>query len=118
MYARHNYNRHATQHNAHKYVVKTYQNTHCYCQCMSHTMTQKSYRNYSPPQYTRHVSHTKKTYHPRVNKFANVECFYCMTKGHSSNVCFYRKLNLQLLPSNYFDTNKPRPIKVSVQKNI
>ena len=118
MYTRHNYNRHVTQHNAHKHVAQTYQNTHCHCQCTSHTMTQKSYRNHLPPQHTRHVSHTRKTYHPRVNKFANVECFYCTTKGHSSNVCFYRKLHLQLLPSDYFETNQPRPRKVWVQKNV
>ena len=77
--------------------VQTYQNTYCHCHCMSHTMTQKSYRNHSPPQHTRYVSHTKKTYYPRVNKFANVECFYCMTKGHTSNVCYYRKLHLNML---------------------
>ena len=116
MYTRHNYNRHATQYNAHKHVAQSYQNTHC--QCMSHTMTQKSYRNHSSPQHTRHVSHTRKAYHPRVNKFANVKCFYCMTKGHSSNVCFYRKLHLQLPPSDYFETNQPRPRKVWVQKNV
>ena len=39
MYTRHNYNRHVTQHNAHKHVTQIYQNIHCYCQCMSHTMT-------------------------------------------------------------------------------
>ena len=47
MYTRHNHNKHATQHNAYKPVAQTYQNTHCHCQCMSHTMTQKSYRNHS-----------------------------------------------------------------------
>ena len=47
MYTRHNYDRYVTQHNAHKHVAQTYQNTHCHCQCMSHTMTQKSYRNNS-----------------------------------------------------------------------
>ena len=36
MYTRHN---HATQQNAHKHVAQTYQNTHCHCQCMSHTIT-------------------------------------------------------------------------------
>ena len=49
MYTRHNHNRHAIQHNAHKHVSQTYQNTHCHYQCMSHTMTQKNYRNHSPP---------------------------------------------------------------------
>ena len=39
MYTRHNHNRYATQHNAHKYVAQTYQNTHCHCQCIYHTMT-------------------------------------------------------------------------------
>ena len=118
MYTRHNHNRHATQHNTHKYIAQNYQNTHFHCQCISHTMTQKSYRKHPPPQHTRHVSHTRKAYHPRVNKFANVECFYCMTKGHSSNVCFYRKLHWQLRPSDYFETNQSRPRKVWVQNNV
>ena len=48
MYTKHNHNRHATQHNAYKYVTQTYQNAHYHCQCMSHNMTQKSYRNHSP----------------------------------------------------------------------
>ena len=47
IYTRYNYNRHATQYNTHKYVAQIYQNTHCHCQCMSHTITQKSYRNNS-----------------------------------------------------------------------
>ena len=118
MYTRHNHNRHATQHNAHKHVAQTYQNTHCHCQCMSHTMTQKSYINYSPPQHTRHVSYTREAYHPRRNKFSNIEFFYCMTKGHTSNVCFYRRLHLNLLPLDYRESNQPRPRKVWVQKNI
>ena len=112
MYTRHNHNRHATQYNAYKHITQTYQNTYYHCQCMSHTMTQKSYRNHSPPQ------HTRKACHPMRNKFANVEYFYCMTKGHTSNVCFYRKLHLQLLPSDYFETNQPRSRKVWVQKNV
>ena len=118
MYTRHNHNRHAAQHNAHKHVAQTYQKMHFHCQYMSHTMTQKSYRKHSPPQYTRCISHTRKTFHPRRNKFANVKYFYCMIKGHSSNVCFYRKLHLQLLPLDYFEINKPRPIKVWVQNNV
>ena len=105
-------------HNAHKHVAQTYQNTHCHCQCMSHTMTQKSYRIHPPPQHTRHVSHTRKAFHPRRNKFTNVECFYCMTKGHTSNVCFYRRLHLNLLPLDYLETHKPRPNKVWVQKVV
>ena len=118
MYTRHYHNRHATLHNAHKHVAQVYQNAHCHCNCMSHSMTQKSYRKHPPPQNTRHVSHTRKAYHPRVNKFTNVECFYCMTKGHTSNVCFYRKLHLNMLPLDYLETNQPRPIKVWVQKNV
>ena len=118
MYTRHNYSRHATQHNAHKHVAQTYQNTHCHCHCMSHTMTQNNVRKHTPQQHKRHVSYTRKPYHPRRNKFTNVECFYCMTKGHSSNVYFYRKLHLQLLPSDYFKTNKPRPRNVKVQRNV
>ena len=108
MYTRHNHNRHATQHNAHKHVAQTYQNTYCHCQCMSHTMTQKIYKNHSLPQHIRHVSHTRNSYSHRRNKFANVEYFYCMTKGHTSNVCFYRRLHLNLLPSDYLETNQPR----------
>ena len=41
MYTRHNNLKHVAQHNAHKHIAQTYQNTHCHCQCMSHTMTQK-----------------------------------------------------------------------------
>ena len=111
MYTRHNNHKHVAQHNAHKHVAQTYHNTHYHCQCMSHIMTQKSYRKHLPPQHTRHVSHTRKAYYPRINKFVNVECFYFMTKGHSSNICFYRKLYLQLLPSYYFETNQLRPRK-------
>ena len=112
MHTRHNYNRHVAQYNAHKHIAQIYKNTHCHCQCMSHTMTQKTYRKHSPPQHIRHISHTRKAYHPRVNKFANIEYFYCITKGHCSNVYFYRKLHLQLLHSDYFETNKPRTIKI------
>ena len=110
MYTRHNYNRHATQHNAHKHVAQTYQNTHCHC--ISHTITQKNYRKHSQPQHQMHVSHTRKSYFLRRNKFANVESFYCITKGHTSNVCFYRRLHLNLLPFDYLETNQPRQKKV------
>ena len=68
MYTRHNNHKHARQHNAHKYIAQTYQNAHYHYNCMSHTMTQKSYRKHPPPQNTRHISHTRKTYHPKVNK--------------------------------------------------
>ena len=91
---------------------------HCHYNCMTHSMTQKSYRKHPLPQNTRHVSYTRKAYHSRVNKFENVECFYCMTKGHTSNVCFYRKLHLNMLPLDYLETNQPRPRKVWVQKNV
>ena len=90
-------------------MAQTYQNTHCHYQCMSHTMTQKSYRHHSPSQNIRRVLYTRKAYHTRVNKFANIEYFYCMTKGHTSNVCFYRKLHLNMLPLDYLETNQPRP---------
>ena len=100
MYTRHNHNWHVIQHNAHKHVTQIYQNAHCHCNCMSHSMTQKSYRKHPLAQNTRHVSYTRKAYHPRVNKFANVECFYCMTKGH--------------IPFDYLETNQPRPRKVWV----
>ena len=112
MYTRHTNYKYITQHNAHKYIAQMHSNKYCHCQCMSHKMTQKSYRMHLSPQNTRHVSNTRKTYHPIVNKFANVECFYCMTKGHTSNVCFYRKLHLNMLPLDYLKTNQPRPRKV------
>ena len=80
MYTRHNNHKHARQHIAPKNVA------HCHCNCISHSMTQKSYRNHSSPQHTRHVSHTRNSYSTRRNKFANIECFYCMTKDHTSNV--------------------------------
>ena len=112
MYTRHNNHKHVRQHIAHKNTA------HCHCNCMSHSITHKRYRKPYVPQNTRHVSYTRKAYHPRVNKFANVECFYCMTKGHTSNVCFYRKLHLNMLPMDYLETNQPRPRKVWVQKDV
>ena len=118
MYTRHNNHKHVDQYNAHKHVAQTYHNTHYHCQCMSHTMTQKSYRNHSPPQHTRHISHTRNSYSLKRNKFANVECFYCMTKDYTSNVYFYRILYLNMLHLDYLDTNQPRPRKVWVQKNV
>ena len=114
MYTRHNNHKYVTQHNAHKYVALAYQNAHCHCNFMSHSMTQKNYRKHPPLQNTRHILHTKKAYHPRINKFANVECFYCMTKGHTSNVCFYKKLHLNMLPLDYLETNQLRPRKLSI----
>ena len=122
MYTRHYYNKHATQNNAHKYVAQAYQNAHCHCNyisySMTHSMTQKSYRKHHSPQHTGYVSYTRKAYHPRRNKFANVECFYCMTKGHNSNVYYYRKFHLNMLPIDYLETNQPRPRKVWVQKDV
>ena len=91
---------------------------HIFIAIVCHTITQKSYRKYYVPQNTRHVPCTRKAYHSRVNKFTNVECFYYMTKGHTSNVCYYRKLHLNMLPLDYFETNKPRPKKFWVQKNV
>ena len=96
MYTRHNNHKHVRQHNAQKNAA------HCHCQYVSHSVTQKSYRKHTSPQNTRHVPHIRKACHPR-NKFANVECFYCMKLGHTSNVCFYRRLHLNMLPVNYFD---------------
>ena len=106
-----------TRHNNHKLAIINHI-TKYRCNCMSHSMTQKSYKKHPTPQNTRHISHTRKVYHPRVNKFANVEWFHCMTKGHTSNVCFYRKLHLNMLPLDYLETNQPRLRKVRVQKNI
>ena len=106
MYTRHNNHKHIRQQIVPKNIAQ------CNCNCMSHSITQKSYRKHSLPQNTRHVSYTRKTYNPRVNKFMNVECFYCMIKGHTSNVCYYRKLHLNMLPMDYLETNQPRPRKV------
>ena len=102
MYTRHNNHKHARKHIAPKNT------THCHCNCMSHSINQKSYKKYPLPQNTRHVSYTRNSYSPRRNQFSNVEYFYCMTKGHTSNVCFYRRLGLNLLPSDYLETNQPR----------
>ena len=66
MYTRHNNHKHVAHHNAHEHVIQNYHNRHYHCQCMSHTMTQKSYRKHPPPQNTRHVSHTRKAYYPRI----------------------------------------------------
>ena len=109
-----------TRYNTTKYATQSPHNTQCHYQCMSHSllMAQKTFRKPTQPQHKRHVSHTRQLYAPRRNRFANVECFYCMTKGHTSNVCFYRRLHLQLLPLDYFETNQPRPIKVWVQKDM
>ena len=112
MYTRHNNHKHDRQHIALK------NNAYCHCNCMSQSITQKSYRKQSLPQNTRHVLYTRKAYHPRVNKFANVKCFYCIIKGHTSNVCFYRKLHLNMLPLDYLETNQPGPRKFWVQKNV
>ena len=118
IYTRHNNHKYVAQHNAHNHGAQVYHNTHCHCNCMSHSITQKSYRKHPSPQHKRHVPYTRKAYHPRINKFTNVECFYCMTKGHTSNVCYYRKFHLNMLPMDYHETNQPRPRKVWVQKNI
>ena len=56
MYIRHSNHKHVRQYIAPK-------NTgHFHCNCMSHSRTQKSYKNHSPPQHTRHVSHTRNSY--------------------------------------------------------
>ena len=59
MYTRHNHHKHVRQ----QFIPKN--TAHFHCNCMSHTMTQKSYRMHPPPQHIRHVSHTRKAYHPR-----------------------------------------------------
>ena len=112
MYTRHNNHKHTRQH------IAPTNTAHCHCKCMSHNMTQKNYRMHPPSQHTRHVSHTRRAYYPKRNKFVNVEYFYCMTKGYTSNVCFYRRLHLNLLPLDYLETHKPRPNKVWVQKIV
>ena len=118
MYTRHNNHKHVAQYNAHKHVAQTYQNIYCHYKCMSHTITQNNFRRHTQPQHQRHVSHTRNLYSLKINKFANVEYFYCMTKGHTSNVFFYRRLHLNLLPLDYLKTNQPRSRKVWVQKNV
>ena len=122
MYTRHNDYKHVRQpitnrNSAHRNSAHM-NSAHCHCDCMSHSIPQKGYRNHPPQQHKRHVPHTRKAFHPRINKFTNVECFYCMTKGHTSNVCYYRRLHLNMLPVNYNVTNQPRPRKVWVQKNV
>ena len=112
MYTRHNHHKHVRQHIAPKNTA------HCHCNCMSHSITQKNYRKHPLLQNTRHVPYIRKAYHSRVNKFANVECFYYMTKGHTSNVYYYRKLHLNMLPMDYLETNQSRPRKVWVQKDV
>ena len=108
MYTRHNHHKHVRQQFAYR------NSAHYHCNCMSHSTPQKGYRNHPPQQHKRHVPHPRKASHPRINKLANVECFYCMIKGHTSNVCYYRKLYLNMLPVNYNVTNQPRPRKVWV----
>ena len=117
MYTRHNNHKYVGQHNTHKHVAQAYHNKHCNCKCMSYSMTQKSYRKHTPPQQQRHVPYVRHSNSPR-NKFTNIECFYFMTKGHTSNVCFYRRLHLNMLPLDYLETNQPRPRKVWVQKDV
>ena len=70
-----------------------------------------------PDRESMQFSNVKYSYASRLNRFVNVKCFYCMTFMHSSNVCYYRRLHLQLLPLDYLETNQPRPLKVWVQKN-
>ena len=142
MYTRHNDKRHVRQpianrnsvyrNHAHRnpahlnsaYRISAPRNTayrnsaHYHYNCMSHSTPQKGYRNHPPQQHKRHVSHPRKAFHPRINRLANVEYFYCLTKGHTSNVCYYRKLHLNMLPKDYNVTNQPRPRKVWVQKDV
>ena len=49
MYTRHNNHKYVAQHNAHNHGAQVYHNTHCHYKCMSHSMTQKSYRKHPPP---------------------------------------------------------------------
>lgn len=112
MYTKHNHHKHVRQ------LIASKNSGHCHCNCISHSITQKCYRKHLLPQNRMHAPNSRKLYHPRVNKFTNVMCFYCMIKGHTSNVCFYRKLHLNMLPMDYLDANQPRPRKVWVQKKI
>lgn len=106
MYTRHSHHKHV------KHPIAPKISGHCHCNYLSHSITQKSYRKHPLSQNRMHVSNHRKAYHPRTNKFANVKCFYCMTKGHTSNVCYYRKLHFNLLPMDYLETNQPRPRKI------
>ena len=47
-----------------------------------------------------------------LTRFSNVKCFYCMTLGHTSNVYYYKKLHLNMLPLNIDDINQTRPLKI------
>ena len=69
-------------------------------------------RNYVPYKNNVQYSNMKYSYVSRSKRFANVKCFYCIILGHTSNIYYYRKLHLQLLPLDYFDANQPRPTKV------
>ena len=52
------------------------------------------------------------------NRFAKIKCFYCMKFGYTNNMCYYKKLHLNLLPMDYFESHKPRPNKVWIQKVV
>ena len=65
---------------------------------------------------TNHLSNDSFSKVGRQNKISKTKCFYCMKFGHTNNVCYYRKLHLNLLPMDYFESHKPRPNKVWVQK--
>ena len=83
-----------------------------YCSCDLYSYT----KLLVPRKVTNHFKHANFTNLGRQNRFAKFKCFYCMKLGQSNNVCYYRKLHLNLLSMNYFESYKSRPIKVWVQK--
>ena len=85
-----------------------------YCDCKMHTHTTP----FMSRKTTNHLSHNSFSKVGRQNKFSKTKCFYCMKFGHTNNVCYYRKLHLNLLPMDYFESHKSRPNKVCVQKVV
>ena len=85
-----------------------------YCDCEMHTHT----RPFMSRKTTNHLSYDSFSKVGRQNKFSKAKCFYYMKFGHTNNVCYYRKLHLNLLPMDYFKSHKPRPNKDWVQKVV
>ena len=80
--------------------VTPHHNMHTYeCMAYAHFRTRFPSR-----RYVQHF-HAKSAYALRHNRFANVRYLYYMRLGHTSNVCYYRILHLNLLPKGYFKTN-------------
>ena len=80
------------------------------CECMVYVHFRT---HFASRRYVQHF-YGKSTYIQRYIRFTNVKYFYCMRLGYTSNVYYYRKLHLNILPKDYFETNQPTPIKVWV----